>query len=489
MKRDDLRRGRGTRRLLSIAAVLGAGACAETVPGTAPPLDQLYFPFGLAAVEGQGGQPFLLVSSTNFDQRFNAGTLVSLSVDRLLAQIGDPAPGEVVFRTDFGDALAGGLRMDQLGGQVTFSPGAGGAGRVYVPTRFLNRLNVVDFAPNGALSCGNGGQDRALETILGQDCTEGRSLPTGYDDPFVVAVASLPGADAVVGVAHLRPPGFITPAFGNVSFALESAIDARLAAERAGQPLPDPLVRGEVPQMGGSTGLTALPPFDTPADPFRGFLASGRVGAPDFDLVLAQLLVGLPAAEGEPLSVQSGWIFSLSAATGANSTRGLAVGSTSGPLRAYLSLRFPEATDTFNAGIAVMRVDPPELLQVFELGEELQQPFLLERGNQRLIYVADLRGDRIWILDVSTDQPVVAGSILGRMQRIDGEGRPFQAHVLSTPSQMAFVEREGRHFAFVTNFNNSTLAVLDVTDVDPRRHRQVARFGRTIDPLGETEDP
>jgi hypothetical protein len=41
----------------------------------------------------------------------------------------------------------------------------------------------------------------------------------------------------------------------------------------------------------------------------------------------------------------------------------------------------------------------------------------------------------------------------------------------------------------VSNFSNSTLAVLDVTDPDPRVHRVVARLGRNLDPEGEMEEP
>src|SRR5688572_26173806 len=162
--------------------------------------------------------------------------------------------------------------------------------------------------------------------------------------------------------------------------------------------------------------------------------------------------------------------------------------------RAYVSMRFFAPGDSYNAGIAVIDLtqEQMQVIDVLEFGDELQRPFLREvtvdGQTSRYIYVGDIRRDKLYIIDVTTDSPILVKEIDGRGTRTI-EGQTVQARLLDSPSQIAFATRNGRSLGFVTNFSNSTLAVLDVTDPDPRMHRIVARLGRNIDPEGEMEKP
>src|SRR5262249_16954637 len=140
---------------------------------------------------------------------------------------------------------------------------------------------------------------------------------------------------------------------------------------------------------------------------------------------------------------------------------------------------------------------PFHLLSLIEVGDELEHPFVRERQvngqTERLLYIPDIRRDMIFVLDATEDKPLVIQEILGRKDRFLVAGNPstfLVAHPLDAPNAMVFAEdRDGRSLAFVSNFSNATVSVIDVTDIDPRKHRIIARFGSVIYPDKSGETP
>ena len=160
--------------------------------------------------------------------------------------------------------------------------------------------------------------------------------------------------------------------------------------------------------------------------------------------------------------------------------------------RAYVSLRFVDSADSNNAAIAVVDLTGGDVepLSILEVGEELGRPVLVESSttgrSRRLLYVPDIRSDSIWVIDASTDVLKVVHQISGRLTRPGAT--PERVRLLDAPSTVVFAERGDRRLGFVSNFSNSTMAILDASDPDPRNHEIVARLGEVLLPDGTNEE-
>lgn len=168
-----------------LAAVLaaGCGSTATTPPG---PLGQVYMPTGVAVLHPAGGEPRLIVASSNADLRFDdASGGAVLSVD----PVGTTATTGVNIQSFAGDL---GLATPDAPDPASPDPAACGT---HVPgplaitaTRGSNTLNAVLLEPSGKVSC--------------HRC--GVPLPSGvFADPFAVGIAC-GGGRARAFVGHLR---------------------------------------------------------------------------------------------------------------------------------------------------------------------------------------------------------------------------------------------------------------------------------------------
>jgi len=155
--------------------LLGA-ACGLDNPGDPPPDGELYFPNGLVLAESAEADapPYLLIANSNFDLRYNAGSILALDLERLDGELeGCPyADGEPCVidseRLVTGQAGIGsftnGMAMSQDGR------------RLYINSRTVDSLQLVDVdtrAPAGdILSCPDGRCPGLAELPSG----EGRTL-------------------------------------------------------------------------------------------------------------------------------------------------------------------------------------------------------------------------------------------------------------------------------------------------------------------------
>jgi hypothetical protein len=493
--------------------LIAALSCADDIPGVDPVMDEVYFPIGITTVPSAAGRDGLVVVlSSNFDQRFNAGTLIALSVDGLFA-MAPPIPEDAppAYADALGAARVDAIRVQSFGGDIVYVPVAGGTlpepGRIFVAARGRNQVLMVRVTPDAdtasgarVFACGN----PDVDPLAGIDCTVAHVSGTGFADPFPLAHAP-PTVDRptdLVAIGHISGRTDRDTVFGAVALADVSMFDRRVAAEMAGEDLPNAVVPTVIPSFGGASGLAYVGDVPGFADTF---VASGFRTAPE--LVLQSFQAGRVAVsceddggcsigqvcssgvcEARPFALFEGEKLRLDVEISGAETRALAV--VPAARRAYASVRFPAAGNSSNSGVAVIDLEDGafRLLAVLELGEELQRPFVREANGRRLLYVGDIRRDKVYVVDVTTDSPVLVQEIGGRASRtIDGE--PVQVSLLDGPSQIAFITRDARTLAIVTNFANSTLAVIEVTDPDPRKHRIVARLGRNIDPEGEVEKP
>lgn len=454
-------------------------ACAETEPGTPPPLDQLFYPTALAFAPGSiPSEDRLLVSNSNFDQRYNASTIMALSVEQLFElanQLSFDAPIETM-------PIVSAKKIPSLSGEIVLaaSSSISPANKAFVTSRQGNFLTMLRLE-SGVLACDNAGQP----LVLGFDCTAGHMVDTGGSDPFALSFVPGQTGQGFIATGHLRttnrPREEIRPDIGIVTFTDVDLFEQRLLDEAAGQELSSPVLDVTVPTLTGVSGVSAAVATQD---------ASGHeLLIVDLNQTAGAVSVWEISQETSSLSVKANSKLSLGTLANSFSTRGLV--TTSSADRAYVSLRFSESSGAYNAGIAVLARESSgsyALRNVYEFGSELGRPALLEKGNgERLLYVGDIRSDRIWILDVTSDAPLVVGELSGRAPaEIDGVA--VRRRILDAPSHISFISRDGRTLGFVSNFSNSTLAVIDVTDPDPRNHSIIGRLGQVIEPDGTGEE-
>jgi len=473
-------------RRAALALFALAAGCAEDLPGFPPPSDQLHFPVSVA-VDGA----HLLIVSSNFDQRYNAGSVMALSLPGLAAlapsTAGDPAIARELPPTGRSQ-----IKISQFGGQILVVP-RGNESEVYVASRRANRVTRARFS-GGALDCSNG---VVQGRVLGTDCTPARTIDVNAlavdiiaEDPFALAFVPSGGPRGTVVVGNLQ---FLSGSlgggdigFGTIGLIDPAVVDGNLTAEQNGTLTATATRNVLVAGLGGTTGFAVIPGTDE-------ILASSADGVED-QAVVSRFGVVRTSSNGLTLLRQND--ISVGRVSGVDGTRGVV--ASAGGTRAYASVRLRQRSSItgrgatiFNSAIAVISLPDNRLISLTEVGEELGGLALLERSTpnaafQRLLYVADIRSDRIFVLDATTDVPVLVHVIephlLGSTQRLIAS--PGQILILP---EAARAQVDGRTLAFVPNFANSTLAVLDLGDPDPRKHRVVARVGRALSDDGTEE--
>lgn len=461
----------------AVAAALASGACAEDLPGASPPADQLHYPVSMVLVPGATpADDHLVVCNGNFDQRFNSGSLMSLPVETLFQQ----ALAADVEQPSASLPVSAFARVRSLCGELAFQASEPGRGRLFFTSRLDRSFSMMRYGPGGALACAGAG-----EPLLGTDCTDGHWLGLETNDPFAVAsTPPLPGAPEGVVLVGL---------FGNRTQPAELIqIDGARLEDRADRdPTVDPIITRSSSGLDGVSSLLYLP-----APALRSsqgvFVAGALVAAADTGVPISSFAVDASEAGfalGARRRTESGGAQDLIATRGMIPSQDLT--------RLYASLRIEESSPEragairFNAAVAVLSMEGTSLslLSLVEVGEELGPPALLERGGRRLLYVPDHRTGRLWILDATRDAPTVVSVVLPLGERLAPDGTRVRSRLLAVPTSIIFVEREGRTLGFISNFSNSTLAVLDATSDDPSEHSIIARFGQDRDPALGSEIP
>lgn len=193
---------------LALCAALSG--CANE--GSPPPLGRIYFPTALG-ISPSGDQ--LFVANSNFDLKYNRGSLQSYDLDQLNAVLDEhcgPRTREerdrcgVIPEEDPRPDLTGNIDLLRVSGllisEVIIGSYANGMGvspmndgaRIYMPVRSDANLTFVDVDAEGCLSCGGAANACDLDETQRHECTD--AFRSGDDESATVRGIELP-ADPV----------------------------------------------------------------------------------------------------------------------------------------------------------------------------------------------------------------------------------------------------------------------------------------------------
>lgn len=184
-----------SRRWLAGALLTTCAACGLDNAGQPPTAETLNFPNTVAVTPDVGGRQFLIVASSNFDLRFNAGAVHSLDLVAMRAAIAACADVPCTFG-ELGDFVVSEVLIGSYTSDMALSPRGD---RVYVAVRSEVDLTWIDLDPStGELRCQGEGQPevcapRRRTTEISSAC--GRT-PVLSGDPVGLAagrVADLTG--------------------------------------------------------------------------------------------------------------------------------------------------------------------------------------------------------------------------------------------------------------------------------------------------------
>ena len=484
--------------IFGLTSALILASCADRNLGDPIPKDQVYYPFGIKVI-GDSASARLVVLSTNFDQRFQSQQLSVLDANVLIDAVrgqlgvaGGESACEAASLPFYADSLEiepgrqvvlSQLRLPGVGAEIlAVDAGPGSVGhRIYATDRLGGSVILVERGLDDSLRCSREGDTLIRNT----DCSDSFVLPSGGEDPFSLAYGFRPpDGRPYIGIGHIT-----STAIGGIAGVVSFYDEDDLLRQSMGMPATSSVTGIGIPAASGISGivytstraeggaLLALP-LSASSDLRLVSIPYVRTSTVDLDLFAPRILDTLP----------------LHIVTNAIGGRGLAVVSdqTSNTQRAVISLRFRRDNLNFNAGIGLALLDSEDLVitQVVEVGEELGTPFVRPQrpGEGLLVYVGDIRSDKIWIVDVTYNVPRVVGEIIGRAPRTLGDGQLISARTLDAPSGIAFFQRGTETYAFVSNFSNATLAILDVSDPLPQRHCIIARIGQNVNAEGDSEE-
>ncbi|MDD9931975.1 MAG: hypothetical protein OXT09_00150 [Myxococcales bacterium] len=190
-----------------------ATACNIENEGDAPPRATLYFPnaLGLLHDDPDAAARHLLVTNSNFDLRYNAGTLQAYD----LAELGDAVAGCVEqgdedCELEPGEFLADEIHIGSFSNGLAIAPGRD---RAFVASRTDKSLSVIELDPasdDDIFTCGDGLRGCTRAADLGEDPETGKAVKEWIGDPVVIMTRPmsdwLPGRDDLgdyVMVGHL----------------------------------------------------------------------------------------------------------------------------------------------------------------------------------------------------------------------------------------------------------------------------------------------
>lgn len=429
--------------LLAGAALAGCTASSEDVR---PPPDQFFFPTGLAIDSAQGT---LFVANANSELRYDSGSINALDLAAVDAVVGpwvadgtipagcqqDPEQPETLI-CDEAQFITASVRIGNFATSVAVQDTGNGSGRLIVPTRGDPSITWIDWA-GGELSCEEGAtgfsicDDRHRLTLL-RDDEELGGIP---EEPFRAYVDSV-GQFAVV--THLTS--------GTISL-----VDSPI---------------GGTPVVADALG-GLFQPGDLNFSPGGSGIAGRLPGAAD-NLIYAvtrtedrvqMLTVDRPAPDALPFLVSSNFFF-LNSAGGNNGqsrdSRGIAF-TEDGNTMAIINRR-PSVLLLYNTAIAQNGLPKNEPKAVYDICREASGVTIGAVDGQDLALASCFREGLLYIIDAEGRRPTDAVVTVGR-----------------GPNDV--VMSSSRKKAYVTNFLEDTIGVIDLAPGSKGQNREVLRIG------------
>lgn len=437
------RPARDTFLLASLAAVLAALGCGSD--GAPPPPGRLYFPIALEVTDD--GR-HLVVANSNFDLRYNAGSLQAYDLERLNAEL-DGSCGVLSVdersecgiipleddREDLSDTItpvAGLVSSEVLVGSFADGLGlapSGGGSRVYLPIRSDGDLSYVDLSPDGVLSCGASEDSTNLEAGARHECTDTfRGAEAGASNEEGLLVPPDPVA-LVVGPRATHIPGaegnYIVMAHrgGRLSLFWETTDGARPALVDTIEDLPNELVEIAADPLDGSLWVATA--FDGVVP--RAGVALGETADNSFLFRASDLLVS---------GVDTG-------GTGLGDTRVVRFDPRPEVRRAYVLSRRPRAVLSVDIDGSVGALDVRAQIPVGVGPSRMEvAQFEVEGASFTLAFVTNYDSRDLYVIDLDAER------LVGIVRSLGG---PFELAV-DVP----------RRRVYVGDFRSSVLRVLDL---------------------------
>jgi hypothetical protein len=190
-------------RVLFFAAALVLTSCAIEQAPNPPPTGSFYFPEGVAHLQApSSAEGVLFVASTNFDRRFDFGTLsaVDLSAVPGLPALGAPATGNPLELVELNIPAEAIAAISSFAGQFALVQNSPTTARLFIPSQSEGYfLDVIDATAEA-------GQpvrlDRKTEFSLVGVADKESGLPRA---PQPIVAAASRDADPQVYVTHVQP--------------------------------------------------------------------------------------------------------------------------------------------------------------------------------------------------------------------------------------------------------------------------------------------
>ena len=429
------------RPLSLLLATTALAACAVKNPGTPPDTKRFYYPTGIAwQSDSDGGGPgFIYVVSSDFDLRFNRGTVAAVDV-AILDTIID---GTFTTLPDGGPVVVGGGRgatplhseipfisslatIDPFGGPLaTFTMPSGGT-RLFVAGRESGVLQGID-ANGPSLTCAQPG--------VGNDCFTGSVLLANSQiNQARDAYRPLVTSDGLVYVSHITPIDH--PYGSNTNYTADLAI---VSATQIGD--------------GGQAGFVQLGP-----EASDGLAQVGR-----------QLYIGGRAFSNDPnttplrrldLDEPGPTLVTTSLTVSANVIDGRAMAASSDGSRLYLVIRDPDGLLTLDMTPGADGVPSERVLNEVQLPPGADEIAIIPRGPGRRDIVAVTCADDGSVALYDDDLEVVEKIVHG---------------VGSQPFGVAAGVRAagGGARLYVAAFGQGNVAVIDLPSLDDLTQAQV----------------
>jgi DNA-binding beta-propeller fold protein YncE len=455
------------RRALLITAVAVLSACPPAIPPNPPPVQQFYFPSGVAFVPSATPDGVLYVANGNFDRLFDTGSVTAIDLSKVgtptqrLPLFGAPVPesGPVQIPElnlpvgEDGKSSPSVVQIASFAGEIGVLKIAGGV-RLFIPTRSENsRVYAIDaptpvagepptvhcFMPNTP----------DAGTAKGQDCT-----PTGQSlTALEKTETGVPRSPSPIGVAVTAAREVWFTSLQQADSPRGSLLDSRAYLVH---------VNGDDPQVSESsfvnigTGATS-----SIAAGARYVYATGRIFEASTPSNLVRLVdTGLnPFQEGRSFNVLSP---GLEGSFRVFEGRGIAVSSDES--RLYIAGRAPDSL--LVASVSGKEGSSPAV--------QVQRGVPLPAGPDGVLVLPRAgRGDLVAITCASAGVVAFYDDDVGDLvAQVAGVGlQPFGLAADLKPS--------GGARLYATNFTDGRVAVIDVPDlVHPKSVRIVAYLGQ-----------
>ncbi|MCP4680094.1 MAG: hypothetical protein GY854_32295 [Deltaproteobacteria bacterium] len=441
------------------AALVWAMGCLPDTSGVDPPTDQLIFPVGLAVV-GENDNRYLLVANSNFNLKYNAGTIVAVDLKELesIEEKIQPEDGRVpdagleylsedkkdLFIPD--DQLIKAdqtIRLGSFASDLELTPRKN---RAIIPVRGKRRIVIVDVDPsNGGenlMSC-SAEDERTCDTGHHVESNDQVSLPI---EPYEIATLEYSFVNRD-DEGNPTSTTFTTMGFathlsgGEVSmFRIDKVEIDQAEIDQAETLIPelltiDPeLLTVDTSVLPGASGIAA--------NSSRGEIyVSGRRDPSPHLAIMKTKGNDLASVERKPYFDNAGSISFGSDLYGGTDARGVAVTQSGDTI--FLVTRTPEA---------LLKIDTAdrEIVDMTTLGADPSVVALYEAGLDTPDPSDDIT--TAWVLCFLSDQVYIV------------ESNNMQVHVRTTgfgPHAIAFDKVKER--AYIANFRESTITVINTT--------------------------